>query len=454
MLKAKNISCFLLAALLLGCGGREQALPGIDIPGKEKEPSGESASAAPVEAKAGSPLPLWGEGYFDIHSINSGRGESYFLIFPDGTTMLIDAGGALPAEDHDYGEGNSPGVPSKPNKNIASADVILHYIKHFSPEVSKGRLDYMMVSHYHGDHYGTVNSAHPTHPTGGFVMNSVTAVGAQLSVTKLLDRGEFNDPPSSDWFSSTTVYNNYKKFISWAEKNTGMVREKVKVGANDQIVMVHDPSVTSNFEVRNLAAGGYVWTGTGSEAATRLPSTAELLKMGKSDNGQCGENVMSVALHFRLGSFDYFTAGDAQYNGRSTYPYKDIEAPIAAVMKKVEVMKANHHCTANTNSPELLAVLRPDVLVASPWRDVQPRAETMNRFIAANPNVRIFATNLTENNKSVLKSQGFNVGRLSCDGGHVVVRVNPDGTKYWVFVLDDTNEKYNVSKIFGPYSAY
>ncbi len=451
---SKVIVFVLLAALLSGCGGREDKLPGIVIPGKEKDPepgpAEPSVPDAAVSAKVGEPLPVWQDGYLDIHSINTGRGESYFYIFPDGTTMLIDAGGALPNEVHDYGAGNSPGVPSKPSKDIATADVILHYIQHYSPAVSKGALDYMMVSHYHGDHFGTTNTYWPTHPQGGFVMNSVTAVGAALKVGKLLDRGEFDDPPSSDWFSSTTNYNNYVKFAKWAAAASGMVREKVRVGANDQIVMRHNPSLTGAFEVRNLAAGGYVWTGTGTESATLLPSTAELKKKGASDAGQCGENVMSISLHVRLGSFDWYTGGDSQYNGRSTYTYKDIEAPIAKVMGKVEAMKANHHCTANTNSPELLAVLRPDVLVASAWRDVQPRAETMNRFITANPGVRIFATNLTDNNRSTLAAAGFDVGRMACTGGHVVIRVHPSGSKYWVYVLDDTNEEYKVTKITGP----
>lgn len=453
-MRYQGITCafVLLAALLSGCGG-EKRLPSVVVPGKEKPEVTPVVPEETPDAKVGEVLPLWSEGYLDIHSINTGRGESYFYIFPDGTTMLLDAGGALPGEVHDYGEGNSPGVPSKPNKDIPAADVILHYIQHFSPEVSKGALDYMMVSHYHSDHFGSVNSFFPSHPSGGFVLNSVAAVGAALKVGKLLDRGEFDNPPSSDWFSSTTNYNNYVKFAKWAATSQGTVREKVRVGANDQIVMVHKPSATDAFEVRNLAAGGYVWTGTGTESATRLPSTAELKKMGSSDAGQCGENVMSVALHVRLGAFDWFTGGDCQYNGRSTYAYKDIEAPIAKVMKKVEAMKANHHCTANTNSAELLAVLRPDVLVASSWRDVQPRAETMTRFIKANSEVKIFATNLTDNNKATLASQGFDIGRMSAISGHIVLRVHPSGSRFWVYVLDDSDESYKVSKAFGPYNC-
>lgn len=51
--------------------------------------------APAVEVKIGSQMPLWQNGTFEIHSISTGRGESNFYIFPDGTSMLIDAAGSL-----------------------------------------------------------------------------------------------------------------------------------------------------------------------------------------------------------------------------------------------------------------------------------------------------------------------------------------------------------------------
>ena len=44
------------------------------------------------QAVVGQPLPAWKEGYLDLHHINTGRGSSAYYIFPDGTTMLLDAG--------------------------------------------------------------------------------------------------------------------------------------------------------------------------------------------------------------------------------------------------------------------------------------------------------------------------------------------------------------------------
>jgi len=54
------------------------------------------ATAAAVDQaapfKAGDLFPAWSPGTLDIHQIVTGRGNSNFMMFPDGTTVLIDAG--------------------------------------------------------------------------------------------------------------------------------------------------------------------------------------------------------------------------------------------------------------------------------------------------------------------------------------------------------------------------
>ena len=42
--------------------------------------------------EVGKPWRGWKEGEFQIHFIYTGVAESMFLIFPDGTTMLLDCG--------------------------------------------------------------------------------------------------------------------------------------------------------------------------------------------------------------------------------------------------------------------------------------------------------------------------------------------------------------------------
>jgi hypothetical protein len=52
-------------------------------------------TTAPRQAFPTSPgdaLPPWSPSTLDIHQIATGRGNSALTIFPDGTTMLVDAG--------------------------------------------------------------------------------------------------------------------------------------------------------------------------------------------------------------------------------------------------------------------------------------------------------------------------------------------------------------------------
>ena len=82
MRKAHIISLLLLA--VLACQP-EPIIPPADDPAEPVEqpeqpvtPPEEPPKPSPTEVTVGEPLPLWQEGYLDIHSINGGRGESFY----------------------------------------------------------------------------------------------------------------------------------------------------------------------------------------------------------------------------------------------------------------------------------------------------------------------------------------------------------------------------------------
>ena len=100
-----------------------------------------AVNTAPQEAHEY--LEDWKEGYFDIHAISTGKGESTFYIFPDGTTMLCDAG--------DMTGYNWPSTPY-PDDSMTPAQWIARYIKHFS---KRDTVDYFLLSHFHDDHMGS-----------------------------------------------------------------------------------------------------------------------------------------------------------------------------------------------------------------------------------------------------------------------------------------------------------
>lgn len=437
----------LAAALILaGCNGTEGNGP-VHLPSGPKPEPENPSSTTPEAVTVGKMLPAWTEGCLDIHHINTGRGESAFYIMPDGTTMLIDAAGSLLSKNAE-----KPPTPAKPNDQITSGAVIIDYVKAYMPEVCKGTLDYMLLSHFHGDHMGSWSTSVPKH-AGGFYMNGYTEVGAEIPVAKFLDRGTRTNRKASDMIDSGGQ-GNYDKFIAWAKKTNASMDERFIAGRNDQIVLKHNAGNYKNFTVQNVAANGDVWNGVGTTATSLMPAADELLLFGQANKEPLEalpyENTLSCVMTISYGSFDYFCGGDIQYNGRSNYGYKDIEMPISKVVKKVEVMKASHHGTAHTNGKEILAALKPDAIIVPVWRNVQPNPDTVKRMYDANSACNIFTTNLTDDNKVLLSNY---LSKFKGTQGHVVVRVHPGGTKYYIYVLGDDDLNRTVKKIYGPYNC-
>ena len=427
----------------------------------------EHREPGPLEVVAGEPLPHWQEGYLDIHSINGGRGESFYYILPDGTTMLVDAAGAADYEIEGVEDGS--GIYSRPSQLFSSGNVIVQYIKHFAPPVAKGRLDYVMISHYHGDHMGVytksfskfgwsvVDSNGTITPSvnldaGGFLLNGVSEVGYHFPIVRLIDRGDWSDRPSNVYLTAPLRMQNYLNFIEWSSKRYGTKREKLAIGHSDQIVLQHDARSYADFSIRGIAAGGDIWTGTGTDVNNAyLPPAGEI--MANLETWDPNENIMSCVFTLSYGKFDWFSGGDIQYSGRSTIGWKDIEKPVSTVVGKVEAMKACHHCAKYANSSDLLNALKPDNLIIGIWTKNQPNPDTMKRFFKASPNLGVYATNLSDISVENLKTEGIDARSFRACNGHIVIRVLPGGNYYYIYVLDDSDFKYKVNAIHGPFAC-
>lgn len=392
-------------------------------------------------SNVGEPLAAWTEGTLDIHFINTGRGESAFYIFPDGTTMLVDMAGSLFTQS-DVEEGESGPTDPRPNAETPCADVIVNYINHFTSAKSKGHLDYAVLTHFHEDHMGNFVSTLPTGGDGSFRMNTLNEIGVRVPYRHYLDRNypDYNYPT----ILTGDKYTNLKSFLKWTAAANGTQEAAFDPGATNQIALQYDAASYPSFKIQNLSAGGRYWTGVGQTSTSAMPAAFT------TEQPAPNENCFSCAFWLQFGKFDFYAGGDHQYSGRSTYSYYDSEAPMVKVMGGIDVAKANHHGTANANSPELMKVYQPAVWIANVWRDVQPNPKTINNVIGANPNVDIYMTNLCAVN--VPNFTETQKARFVSTQGHIVIRVNKTGTTYYVYVLDDSDMNYKVTKI-SKYSS-
>ena len=84
-------------------------------------------------------LTPWRKGYLDIHFISTGRGNASFILMPDGTTMLIDAG--------DLNQDSERLTPRVPDSSKTPGQWIADNILDFHPHKKQAKLDYVLITH-------------------------------------------------------------------------------------------------------------------------------------------------------------------------------------------------------------------------------------------------------------------------------------------------------------------
>jgi len=391
-----------------------------------------------ISQNIGEELPKWEEGYLDIHHINTGRGDCTFFILPDGTTMIIDAG------DH-----NRPDGPREfsilPNDKKTPGEWIVKYIKFMIKNINTDRIDYLLLTHFHSDHMGSFHEERPFSSENGFVLSGVSDVGFRLPIDKIVDRAW----PNYNWpkVLNDKHTNNYRKFLEWTIEEHNTVIEQFEVGSNHQFKLVNNNSKYLNFEIRNIAANGIVWTGVNRNTRNFFP---EIKNLNPEDYPT--ENMCSTAIRLSYGKFDYFTGGDMPGLPMAGSPgWQNIEKPVGKAVGPVEVHVANHHGYIDAASIGFLRNLKPQVNILQTYVVSQPGPKTLERMLSQKvykgPR-EIFATNLSDVNKIFIGNSSDNIK----GGGHIVVRVSPGGRDYKIIILDDQNETdYRIKSVHGPY---
>ena len=369
-------------------------------------------------------LPKWQEGYMDIHTIATGRGDATLVVMPDGTTLMIDAGDNGKKKDKQH-----------PDTTKRAGEWQAIYMKHFMKDLPNTKVDYAMITHFHDDHMGAIREMLPGQ--NGYGLSGITLVGEMVGYDKLIDRNY----PDYDFPSKKNVANANKKFMDEYHKfvkyqmSQGMEMERFDVGALNQIKMLYNPKkYRKNFEIRNLAANGEVWTGKGTDAE----------KQYKGDPTLFDENVNSCAIRIVYGNFRYFNGGDLSGGNWPSYKSseRDMETPVAKVCGKVDVIKANHHGYYETCNGFFMNTLSPDVVIVDARSDNHPVPSTMTRM--TDPLVWTEQGEYYITVDQARKKLGEELWSHFKPWGHIVVRVYEDGEKYQVFVLDADSLDYPV----------
>jgi len=389
-----------------------------------------------TQRQIGQPLESWRTGYLDIHHIATGQGNASFVMMPDGTSLVVDAGASMT-------DAEEIALP-RPNSQLRPGQWIARYIKRHSSQDTTAKIDYLLVTHIHPDHMGDVNDTSPWSSFGKYRLGGVTDVAEQIEIGCVLDRG-FKDYINIKPLFKVPFTENYLAYLR-DRVSKGLCVESVDVGSDEQIHSKRGDS-KKNFYVRNVASSGLVWSGHGQEKINLVPKD---LALGDLPN----ENMASVAITLNYGKFSYLTAGDlTSYTHDGDLPWQDIFTAVSKVVGRVDVASAPHHGMFDGLSPQSVKYLKPRVWVIQSWHLSHPDMLQLERMqsqrLYKGPR-DILATNIMRETFLTQKRLMRNLKSLE---GHIIIRVFPGGNEYQVFVTDNKDESDKVIWMSDVYAA-
>lgn len=406
-------------------------------------------TCASLESRGQAPAGLvWQEGELAIHFINTGRGNASFLVFPDGTTLLVDAGDMDAAES---AQALAPLrlAPARPDSSRRPGQWVAAYIRQVMPAGWWPALDYALITHYHCDHYGRVTAHSPLSATGAYRLTGLTDVAESLPVGTLLDRGYAYPVDVDAYYRTDPTFTNYRAFAKYWVGRGQLKVATLQAGHADQITPRHAARRYPGVAVRAIKSNAEVWTGAGT-ASSPCFTAAQLLSGGQKFN----ENPLSNAIRVTYGPFAYYAGGDnTGYEGRAYPGRRDAETPMARAIGWVDALTLDHHGNRDATNDTFLKTLAPKV-VGQSWCSDQPGQELAFRLLQPRPagdSAAVFDLAMQPETQAYL---GFWVTKsFKSLAGHVVIRVFEQGRKYLVYVLDDRSPTLKIKQTFGPYLA-
>lgn len=303
------VSCSSIRSLKRLCLSFFTALSAFPFMAKGQDPVGfDSATLTPVSASTGQ----WG---LQIVVLNVGQADAVLVMTPNGDVCLIDSGSSRQAGNHiaDY-------LGSSALNRVGVLKTI----------------DLVYTTHYDRDHIGGLPRV----------------VERGIALRKAFDQG------LSKKRHGKQVYSKYVKAVGDPNDNMaqdsnepGFVRHKIhyghveRIGREDQV------------EIRCVGVRGDT-KGTSNDI--------DLDPANKPD--PFNENPGSIALLVRLGSFEFYSAGD-----QTDDDWKSMAAVEAAILASgaiqdgndIDVLKVNHHGSDTSTSKALVEQMLPEVAVIS-----------------------------------------------------------------------------------------
>lgn len=385
----------------------------------------------------------WTPGEFQVHIIHNGVGESLFLLFPDGTSMLLDCGDQASITRGPHA------VPVVPGPERLAGEWVARYVMRVNPSGSD--VDWAVISHFHSDHAGTprwqkfpsIPAPFPgapkePGPIPGCARSGIGLAAELLRFRRATDRGwpDYDDRRPPEATETSEVSAHVRAVWEALRRRDGLSVEPFRLGATDQFVPEH--GAAPGFSVRNVCSNGRLSMPDGMVRDLY----AEGLARGIFQR-PLNENAMSLGMVFSYGAFRFCTCGD--FSDRFTGPDGSdvfIEDALGEAVGHVDVAKINHH-GHHAVGKALAAALRPRAWIVPVWDNLHCTDDTMEEIL--DPSVPDAAQPLLLPTVLPVRSDGERpwwrfVPKACHTGCHVVLTVPPGGTTFRLTLLDARTE--------------
>lgn len=368
----------------------------------------------------------WKPGEFDIHFIHTGVGEQTFFVFPDGTTMLLDCGDTHHAK-------YMKDVPPMPDHSRYGGEWTSRYIQRV---IAQREIDYVMASHWHGDHVGDLMFGGKRTADGRTVCG-IALVGEDFKFRHYIDR-QYPKMAEGALDPDKQALSLMRQWLPYACER-GMQPHAFEVGALNQIKLLNNAAAYPDFEIRNIAANAVIWDGA--------DGVVDVGKIHRSNPGTkpIHENRLSAVLRFRYGKFSYYSGGDAELEllGADGKEF-NWEEMIGRRVGKVSVCKTNHHAGSYGMSPAFVRQVQAKTYLSSVWQAKMVDHKSLSAMCSRElyPGERIVCFGyIADSVRDVAAAYGADIPPAQ---GHTLVKVAPGGDTYQVFVIDASDESMRV----------
>jgi beta-lactamase superfamily II metal-dependent hydrolase len=247
----------------------------------------------------------------EIYFLDMEGGASTLIVTPLGESVLIDTGSREPMH--------------------RDAERILRACK----EAGLEKIDYLVTTHFHLDHFG-----------------GILEISKKIPIQTFLDKGTLppKDEQDTDWFREL-----YPLYQQATKGKTQTIR------AGDDVPLKNDPA--GNLPAIRLYCVAVGKKVEGFDGDVDAPVGGfEIRKPDPEDNAG------SIALVLTYGDFVFFASGDITFNVEHHLAH-----PVNRV-GKVDLYQITHHGLDLSNNPILLKALSPTVCVAGngPDKGIQP----------------------------------------------------------------------------------